>query len=168
MIKKWKLFLEEFDPFDGDPFREEILNNVNDILSGLKDDGLEIKYRYGIDDVNVFLGAKPHNNFDFMIFCKDYGSRVKKDNYIKSEEFNYILHLHNYLLDEGFEPVGNNILQELDVKFHIKNKILIYPISRLKFCMEKGIRPLLKIDWIKFSYKLPFEKWKGNYNKNDR
>ena len=39
MIKNWKLFLESKDPFEGDPFREEILNNVDDILAELKDNG---------------------------------------------------------------------------------------------------------------------------------
>lgn len=152
MIKNWKLFLESKDPFEGDPFREEILNNVNDILSGLKDDGLEISYSYGIDNVNVFPGTKPHNQFNILVF-----SGVK--DYIELDDFNYILHLHTYLVSEGFDPVSDNILKELNIQFHIKNKILSYPISRLKWSIEKG----LKADWIKFAYKLPFEKWKGNY-----
>jgi len=152
MIKNWKLFLESKDPFEGDPFREEVLNNVNDILSGLKDDGIEISYNYGIDNVSVFPGTKPHNEFKIMVFSGD------KD-YIDSDDFNYILHLNNYLVSEGFDPVSDNILKELSIQLHIKNKILSYPISRLKWSIEKGI----KADWIKFSYKLPFEKWKGNY-----
>lgn len=152
MIKSWKLFLESKDPFEGDPFREEILNNVNDILSVLKDDGLEIRYSYGIDDVNVFPGTKPHNEFRIMVFSNE------KD-FIESNDFQSITHLHNYLVSEEFEPVSDNILKELSIQFHIKNKILSYPISRLKWSIEKG----LQADWIKLSYKLPFEKWKGNY-----
>jgi hypothetical protein len=158
MIKSWKLFLESKDPFEGDLFREEILNNVNDILSVLKDDGLEIRYSYGIDDVNVFPGTKPHNEFRIMVFSNE------KD-FIESNDFQSITHLHNYLCNEGFEPVSKNILKELDIQFHIKrvdrigkNKILSHPISRFIYSIEKG----LKADWIKFSYKLPFEKWKGD------
>jgi len=157
MIKNWNLFLEAFDPFEGDSFREEILNNVNDILSVLKDDGIEIHYNYGICNVNVFPGTKPHNELQFIIHSGD-------KEYINSDDFQSVIHLHNYLVSEGFDLVSDNKpsligFKELSIQFHIKNKILSYPISRLKWSIEKG----LKADWIKFSYKLPFEKWKGNY-----
>lgn len=153
MIKNWKLFLESKDPFQGDPFREEILGNVDDILSGLKDDGIYIKYSYGIDDVSVFPGTQPHNELKFIIHSD------AKD-YIESNDFDYIIQLHSYLTNEDFEPISENILKEMDIQFHIKNKILSYPMSRFKFSLDKG---KIKPDWIEFAYKLPFEKWKGNY-----
>lgn len=150
MIKNWKLFLESKDPFEGDPFREEIINNVNDILSVLKDDGFEINYSYGIDDVNVFPGTKAHNKFKFKVFSPHFV--LKNEHYLDSDDFQSITHLHNYLLSEGFEPVSKNILKELDIQFHIPKKILSYSISRFEFSLKKGD---MKIDWIMFEYKLP-------------
>ena len=158
MIKNWKLFLESKDPFEGDPFREEIINNVNDILSVLKDDGFEINYSYGIDDVNVFPGTKAHNEFKFKVFSPHFV--LKNEHYLDSDDFQSITHLHNYLLSEGFEPVSKNILKELDIQFHIPKKILSYSISRFEFSLKKGD---MKIDWIMFEYKLPPMKWRGNY-----
>ena len=162
MIKNWKLFLESKDPFEGDPYREEILNNVNDILSVLKDDGYVIRYSYEIDDVNVSPTTKPHNKFKFKIFTPNFVDPLKSQHYLNSDDFQSITHLHNYLLSEGFEPISNNILKELDIEFHTRTpkKVLSYPISRFEFSLKKGD---MKIDWIMFEYKLPFEKWKGNY-----
>jgi hypothetical protein len=156
MIKNWKLFLESKDPFEGDPFREEILNNVDDILAGLNDEGIYVKYSYGIDDVSVFPGTKPHNEFKFIFHCNE------KD-YIDSKDFEYIEQMHSYLTSEDFEPISDNILKELDVQFHIKNKILSYPISRMKHAYKSGEMDRLRPDWIRVSYRLPFEKWRGNY-----
>ena len=160
MIKNWKLFLESKDPFEGDSFREEILNNVNDILSVLKDDGFEIKYSYGIDDVNVFPGTKPNNEFKFKVFSPHFVNPLQSEHYLDSGDFQSITHLHNYLVGEGFKPVSKNILGELDIKFHILKKILSYPISRFEYYLKEDN---MKFDWIMFEYKLPFGKWKGNY-----
>jgi len=154
MIKNWKLFLESKDPFEGDPFREEILNNINDILSVIKDDGFEIFIDYGIDDVSVHPETRPHNELKIKVISSD------KSVFIKPEHFESISHLNSYLLSEGFEPISKNILKELDIIFHIPKKILSYPISRFEFSLKKSD---MKIDWINFSYKLPFSKWKGNY-----
>ncbi len=156
MIKNWKLFLESKDPFEGDSFREEILNNVDDILLQLKDEGIYVKYGYVIDDVSLFPGSKAHNEFKFIFHCNE-------KEYIDYSDFDYILHLNNYLISENFEPISNNILKELDVQFHIKNKILSYPISRMKHAYKSGDMDRLKPDWIRIGYKLPFEKWRGNY-----
>lgn len=152
MIKNWKLFLESKNPFEGDPFREEILNNINDILSVIKDDGFEIFIDYGIDDVSVHPGTRPHNELRIRVISSD------KSVFIKPDHFESISHLNSYLLSEGFEPISKNILKELDIIFHIPKKIL--PISRFEFSLKKSD---MKIDWINFSYKLPFSKWKGNY-----
>jgi len=156
MIKNWKLFLESKDPFVGDPFREEILNNVNDILSILKDDGFETFIDYGIDNVLVHPGTRPHNELRIKVISSD------KSVFIEPEHFESISHLNNYLLSEGFEPISQNILKELDIKFHIPKtkKILSYPISRFEFSLKKSD---IEIDWIMFEYKLPFSKWRGNY-----
>lgn len=152
MIKNWKLFLESKNPFEGDPFREEILNNINDILSVIKDDGFEIFIDYGIDDVSVHPGTRPHNELRIRVISSD------KSVFIKPDHFESISHLNSYLLSEGFEPISKNILKELDIIFHIPKKIL--PISRFEFSLKKSD---MKIDWIMFEYKLPFGKWKGNY-----
>ena len=160
MIKNWKLFLESKDPFEGDPFREEILNNITDILSVIKDDGFKIFIDYGIDDVSVHPGTRPHNELRIKVISSD------KSVFIKPDHFESISHLNSYLLSEGFEPISKNILKELDIIFHIPKKIrpglvLSYPISRFEFSLKKSGD--MKIDWINFSYKLPFSKWKGNY-----
>lgn len=152
MIKNWKLFLEKKDPFEGDLFREEILGNVDDILSELKDNGFAVKYSYGIDNILVFPDAKVHNELRVMVI-----SEYKE--YFESIDFDIILHLNKYLISEDFEPISNSITKELDVQFRIKGKILTFPINRLKFSIEKGLKPT----WIKFSYKLPPSKWRGNY-----
>ena len=154
MIKNWKLFLESKDPFEGDPFREEILNNINDILSVIKDDGFEIFIDYGIDNVSVHPGTRPHNELRIKVISSD------KSVFIKPDHFESISHLNSYLLSEGFEPISKNILKELDIKFNKKKKILSYSIGRFEFSLKKSN---MKIDWIMFSYKLPFSKWKGNY-----
>lgn len=154
MIKNWKLFLESKDPFEGDPFREEILNNINDILSVIKDDGFKTFIDYGIDDVSVHPGTRPHNELRIKVISSD------KLVFIKPDHFESISHLNSYLLSEGFEPISKNILKELDIKFHIPKKILSYSIGRFEFSLKKSN---MKIDWIMFSYKLPFSKWKGNY-----
>ena len=158
MIKNWNLFLEAFDPFKGDPFREEILNNVNDILSGLKDNGFYIDIVYGFSEII-------NNKLLINIKGKEFPFRQDgiESLFISSDDFQSIIHLNNYLISEGFEPISNNILKELDITFHTfkSNKLygsiplakrMSYPISRLEYSLKKSD---MKINFINFEYRLP-------------
>lgn len=156
MIKSWNLFLEAFDPFEGDPFREEILNNINDILSGLKDNGFYIDIVYGFSEI-------VNNKLLINIKGKEFPFRQDgiESSFISSDDFQSIIHLNNYLIGEEFEPISNNILKELDITFHAFKsdrpiysamKTFCYPISRLEYDLKKND---MKINFIKFEYRLP-------------
>ena len=156
MIKNWELFLEAFDPFKGDPFREEILNNVNDILSGLKDNGFYIDIVYGFSEII-------NNKLLINIKGKEFPFRQDgiESLFISSDDFQSIIHLNNYLISEEFEPISNNSIKELDIKFHTfksdrlfyyEMESMIYPISRLEYDLKKND---MKINFINFEYRLP-------------
>lgn len=154
-VKNWKLFLEAFDPFEGDSFREEILNNVNDILSGLKDNGFYIDIVYG-------FSFTINNKLLINIKGKEFPFRPDgiESLFISSDDFQSIIHLNNYLISEEFEPISNNILKELDIKFNTfksdnlnsEMKRMSYPISRLEYSLKKNG---MKINFIYFEYILP-------------
>jgi hypothetical protein len=156
MINNWKLFLEAFDPFEGDPFREKILNNINDILSELKDNGFYIDIVYGFSSII-------YNKLFINIKGKEFPFRQdgKESLFISSDDFQSIIHLNNYLISEEFEPISDNILKELDIKFHTFKsdkplysamKRMSYPISRLEYSLKKSD---MKINFMNFEYRLP-------------
>ena len=162
MIKNWKLFLEAFDPFQGDPFREEILGNVDDILSPLKDNGFYIDIVYGFSSII-------NNKLLINIKGKEFPFRQDgiESLFISSDDFQSIIHLNNYLISEEFEPISaglnptDNILKELDIKFHTfksdrhlysEMKRMSYPISKLEYSLKKSD---MKINFMNFEYRLP-------------
>jgi hypothetical protein len=157
MIKNWKLFLEAFDPFQGDPFREEILGNVDDILSPLKDNGFYIDIVYGFSSII-------NNKLLINIKGKEFPFRQDgiESLFISSDDFQSIIHLNSYLISEEFEPISDNILKELSCNFAIKflrakplkskMKTMSYPISRLEYSLKKSD---MKINFINFEYRLP-------------
>lgn len=160
MIKKWKLFLEAKDPFEGDPFREDIINNINDMLVELKDNGFRIDTEYGITNYGLI-----DNCLTIKVFGKSFPLRNDgiEPMVITSDDFKNILRVNYYLISEGFLPISTNINKTADVMYKTTNsgKTFTSSLERFTFNLEANnpIKPILLI----VKYQLPLEKnkhWK--------
>lgn len=160
MIKRWKLFLEAKDPFEGDPFREEILNNINDMLVGLKDDGFIINTEYGITKYGIIDNCLTISILGDLFPLRRDGIEPMV---ITSDDFKNFLRVNYYLISEGFLPISTNINKTSDVMYRVKDSGRLFNSSLDRFTYNLNSKNPTKPILIVVKYQIPSEKnkhWK--------
>ena len=121
-------------------FKRYVLENVEETLKHFYDEDFIVTVGYNFPlisskSLKFNIGGKPFS----------------------AEDIKYLRVLDDFLKREGFIPVGDNVLKDVDISFKFtdsSNRMHTYSLSRFEHSVSKGWGNS-KADWIIFEYKIP-------------
>jgi hypothetical protein len=143
MIRRFKDFIKESIDYS------ELIQDIEDILLELKDDGFNINIEENIEENIHIITIHIDNNIHSVVTDDDgevYDSVKPGSKFISKDNIDIIEHCFDYLKDY-MKPVGKNILDDLDVYFKT-SKSLNYSYPRFVFSVKNG----MNVKSLKFSF----------------
>ena len=129
------IYSEEDYSEEGNKLRDEVLNDIQDILYHFIDEDYKVEVGYGYPQPD---------ELEFELTPKDFVTEV---------DINHVQMLNDYLVEEDFAPIQSNILKELDIHIYYNNSRIIKTSSlpRFKYMIKGGF----KANKINFKFKIP-------------
>ena len=129
------IYSEEDYSEEGNKLRDEVLNDIQDILYHFIDEDYKVEVGYGYPQPD---------ELEFELTPKDFVTEV---------DINHVQMLNDYLVEEDFAPIQSNILKELDIHIYYNNSRIIKTSSlpRFKYMIKGGF----KANKMNFKFKIP-------------